>query len=77
MTTLHLSATDIAELAVGDDGSVTVELTDEGLRTLQRIVAERAPKRPGSQAVQITMASPPASSYDDGYAAGIAVGRRR
>jgi hypothetical protein len=77
MTTLHLSAADIAGLTVGDDGSVTVELTDEGLRAVERIAAKRASKPRGSTAVQIAVAPRPAASYDDGFAAGIAVGRRR
>lgn len=71
MTTLHLSASDIAALVVDDDGSVTIELTDEGLRGLEAVVARRLAKRAAN--VRITP-HPGDVSRDGDFAAGVRVG---
>lgn len=71
MTTLHLSKDEIAALVVGDDGSVTVELTAEGARALEAVVAKRIAKR--SRNVQI-VESPDAVPRDGGFAAGLQIG---
>jgi hypothetical protein len=71
MTTLHLNPDDIAALVVSEDGSVTVELTDKGVRTLEAAATKRAARR--ALNVQITEA-PGGISQDGGFAAGYARG---
>lgn len=71
MTTLHLSASDMTDLVLAEDGSVTIELTDEAVRKLETLVAKRAARRAAN--VRITTA-PGAMSQDGGFAAGYARG---
>ncbi|MEV5168219.1 hypothetical protein AB0K66_26845 [Streptomyces werraensis] len=70
MTTLHLAASDIAELATDDDGNVTIELTRDGERALRRIAAKLAEQ----QARNVMTVTSPADARDDGFAAGFRTG---
>ena len=70
MTTLHLAASDVAELAIGEDGSATIELTPEGERALRRIAAKLAEQR----ARNVMTVTSPADARDDGFAAGFRTG---
>ena len=67
MTTMHFSKEDIAALVVADDGSLTIELTDKGVRDLEAQVSKRAAKR----ALNVQISSP---RSEDGFAAGFRAG---